>query len=112
MRGSTDFNDLAEYRCFVDEIVARKNARCAKRSDAERAVLQSLPSMRTSDYEEVRVMVTSSGGFTLREVFSTVRSRLIGHRPRVRLYDGRLTLFLGGTHHFTPPLWRPYRLAQ
>src|SRR3546814_1470298 len=31
MRGSADFDDLAEYRCFFDEIVARKNARCAKR---------------------------------------------------------------------------------
>ena len=96
MRGSADFNDLAEYRCFVDEIVARKNARCAKRIDAERAALQSLPSMRTSDYEEVLVMVTSSGGFTLRKVFYTVPSRLIGHRLRVRLYDDRLELFLGG----------------
>lgn len=36
MRGSADFDDLAEYRCFVDEIVARKNARCAKRIDPER----------------------------------------------------------------------------
>src|SRR3546814_5693114 len=69
MRGSDDFDDLAEYRCFVDEIVARKNARCAKRIDAERAALQSLPSMRTSDYEEGLDMVTSSGGFTLRQVF-------------------------------------------
>ncbi len=33
------------------------------------------------------VTVTSSGGFTLRKVFYTVPSRLIGHRLRVRLYD-------------------------
>jgi len=31
-------------------------------------------------------------------VFYTVPSRLIGHRLRVRLYDDRLKLFLGGTH--------------
>src|SRR3546814_19430053 len=68
MRGSADFDELAEYRRFIDEVVARKNARNAKRIDAERAVLQSLPGMRTSDYEEVLVMVTSSGGFTLRKL--------------------------------------------
>jgi transposase InsO family protein len=50
LRGSADFDDLAGYRRFIDEIVARKNARCAKRIDAERAALQSLPGMRTSDY--------------------------------------------------------------
>src|SRR3546814_12021762 len=78
MRGSADFDELAEYRRFIDEVVARKNARSAKRIDAERAVLPSLPGMRTSDYEEVLVMVTPTGGFTLRKVFYTVPSRLIG----------------------------------
>jgi hypothetical protein len=51
-------------------------------------------------------MVTSSGGFTLRKVFYTVPSRLIGHRLRVRLYDDRLELFLGGTPLFTLPRGR------
>src|SRR3546814_2847923 len=31
MRGSTDFNDLAEYRCFVGENVARKKDRKSTR---------------------------------------------------------------------------------
>jgi len=41
--------------------------------------------------------VTSSGGFTLRRVFYTVPSRLVGHQLRVRLYDDRLELFVGGS---------------
>ena len=41
--------------------------------------------------------MTSSGGFLLKKVFYTVPSRLIGHRLRVRLYDDRLDLFIGGT---------------
>ncbi|HZT55190.1 MAG TPA: hypothetical protein VFA35_03120, partial [Burkholderiaceae bacterium] len=55
----------------------------------------------TCDYEETFVYVTSSGGFTLREVFYTVPPRLIGHRLRVRLYDDRLELLLG-----RPCSWR------
>ena len=97
MRGSRDFDDLAAYRRFVGEIVSRHNARRAKAIGAERAALRALPNRRTGDYEETLVTVTSSGGFTLRKVFYTVPSRLIGHRLRVRLYDDRLDLFIGGT---------------
>lgn len=97
MRGSRDFDDLLAYRRFVDEIVSRHNARRAKAVEAERALLRALPNRRTADYEETLVAVTTSGGFTLRKVFYTVPSRLIGHRLRVRLYDDRLDLFVGGT---------------
>jgi len=97
LRGSTDFTDLAAYRCFIDELVSRCNARNAKRIDTERAELQDLPHRRTSDYEEITVRITSAGGFRLRKVFYTVPSRLIGHRLRVRLFDDRLELFVGGT---------------
>lgn len=97
LRGSAEFTDLTAYRRFIDEIVSRHNARNSKRIDAERPLLQLLPTARTCDYEETRVYVTSAGGFTLRKVFYTVPSRLIGHRLRVRLYDDRLELFLGGT---------------
>ncbi len=97
MRGTRDFDDLAGYRLFLDEIVSRKNAHHAKRIAAERIVLQQLPGQRTCDHEETIVTVTSSGGFTLKKVFYTVPSRLIGHRLRVRLYDDRLELFIGAT---------------
>lgn len=97
LRGVAEFADLGAYRRFIDEIVSRKNARNGKRIDAERALLQSLPRERTCDWEETFVYVTSSGGFTLRKVFYTVPSRLIGHRLRVRLYDDRLDLLLGAT---------------
>src|SRR5208283_3277743 len=97
MRGTADFDDLPCYRAFISEIVSRKNAHHAKRIAAERPALQPLPGQRTCDYEETIVTVTSSGGFTLKKVFYTVPSRLIGHRLRVRLYDDRLELFIGGT---------------
>lgn len=106
MRGSSNFDDLAAYRRFVDEIVSRCNVRHSKRIDVERAELQELPVRRTSDYEEVTVRVTSSGGFTLRKVFYTVPSRLIGHRLRVRLFDDRLDIFIGGTQLMTLPRGR------
>ncbi len=97
LRGSARFDDLAAYRRFVGELVSRKNRRNGARIDAERPHLQRLPERRSCDYEETVVAVTSSSGFTLRKVFYTVPSRLIGHRLRVRLHDDRLELFVGGT---------------
>ena len=60
--------------------------------------MRPLPPRRAEDGEEAVVIVTSAGGFTLRKVFYSVPSRLIGHRLRVRLHDDRLELFLGATH--------------
>jgi len=108
MRGTPDFPDLPGYRAFVDEIVGRRNAARAKRIAAERAHLQPLPANRTTDFEEVFVTVSSTGGFTLRKVFYTVPSRLIGHRLRVRLYDDRLEVFMGGTQLLTLPRGRAH----
>ena len=107
LRGSADFDDLDAYRAFIAEAVGCANAHRAKRITAERAVLRDLPAMCAADYEETSVLVTSSSGFTLKRVFYTVPSRLIGHRLGVRLYDDRLELFLSGTRHLTLPRGRP-----
>jgi transposase InsO family protein len=107
LRGSRDFADLAAYRRFVDEVVGRRNARNRKRIEIERTALKPLPDRRTTDYEEARVLVTSSGGFILRRVFYSVPSRLIGHRLNVHLYDDRLDCFLGSTKLVTLRRGRP-----
>jgi hypothetical protein len=107
LRGGRDFETLDSYRQFTDQIVGRHNARHRKQIDLERSKLRLLPMRRTTDYEDARVTVTSSGGFTLRKVFYTVPSRLIGHRLRVRLYDDRLECFLGSSHLMTLRRGRP-----
>jgi hypothetical protein len=49
LRGSAAFDDVADYRRFVAELVSRKNRRQAARIEAERAHLQSLPEQRACD---------------------------------------------------------------
>jgi hypothetical protein len=87
--------------------LSRKNARNERRITAERARLQPLPAQRTCDYEDTSVVVTSSGGFTLKRVFYTVPSRLVGHRLRVKLYDDRLELHIGASRLLTLVRGRP-----
>lgn len=108
LRGSRDFDTLEAYRRFLAEIVGRRNARLEKRLALERPILQPLPARRTTDYEETIVTVTATSGFTLRKVFYSVPSRLIGHRLRVRLYDDRLECFLGTTPLMTLRRGRPH----
>jgi len=112
MRGSSAFDALDSYRRFIAELVSRRNARHRSRIDVERAALSALPPQRTDDFEEVQVRVTSSGGFTLRKVFYSVPSRLIGHRLRVRLYDDRLALFIGSTPLMSLPRGRAERSGK
>ena len=107
VRPRSRLDDLDAYRCFVDEVVGRRNRRNSKRLDIERPSLLALPAHRTSDYEEKLLTVTSRSGFTLRKVFYTVPSRLIGHRLRVRLFDDRLECFLGSTQLMTLRRGRP-----
>ena len=107
LRGSGDFDSLAGYRAFIDEVVGRRNAHRRARIDIERAALKPLPRQRAEDFDTARVRVTSSSGFILRKVFYTVPSRLIGHQLTARLHDERLELFLGATPLMQLPRGRP-----
>ena len=109
LRGSRDFPDLAGYRQFVAELTSRLNGRRDARIQTERAELIPLPTQRTDDFEETLVRVTSSSGFTLRKVFYSVPSRLIGHRLRVRLFDDRLELLVGSQRLMSVPRGRAHR---
>lgn len=106
LRGSRDFDTLADYRAFIDEVVGRHNARHGARIEAERACLSALPTLRSDDFETHSVRVTSSGGFILKKVYYSVPSRLRDHRLRVRLYDDRLELFIGNSPLETLPRGR------
>jgi hypothetical protein len=90
-------------------VITAATVHCLERA-AFRALLLARPAIvnrRTTDYEEARVRVTSSGGFILRRVFYSVPSRLIGHRLNVHLYDDRLDCFLGATKLRTLQRGRP-----
>jgi hypothetical protein len=88
-------------------VVGRRNVRNRKQIEIERTALKQLPERRTSDYEEARVLVTSSGGFILRRVFYSVPSRLIGRRLNVHLYDDRMlswSIIVGSVERWELPM--------
>jgi hypothetical protein len=97
LRGSRDFATIDDYRRFVDMAVARRNKQRATAVQAERAHLRPLPQRRTTDFTEIVVPVTRTGGFLVKSIFYSAPSQLIGQRLRVHLYDDRIEAFLGGT---------------
>jgi len=97
VRGSNDFANLAAYQAFIQEVVARKNARRRDLVQVELKALRALPVHRTTDYSTATVTVTSSGTMSVRKAIYTVPSRLVGTRLKVHIYDDRLICFLGAT---------------
>lgn len=97
LRGSRDFASIEDYRRFVDILVARRNRQRVTAVQAERAHLRPLPLRRTTDFTEIVVPVTRTGGFLVKSIFYSAPSQLIGQRLRVHLYDDRLEAFLGST---------------
>lgn len=106
LRGSRDFNNLADYEEFINLIVAKINRQCKTRFDEEKSHLQDLPSRRTNDFSELHVKVNSSSTITVKRVLYTVPSRLVGSALLVHIYDDRLALFYG--HELTLTLPRLY----
>ena len=68
LRGSRDFDDLAAYRRFVDEVVGRRNARNAQADRARaRRRCKQLPDAPDHRLRGGRSSpVTSTSGFILR----------------------------------------------
>lgn len=95
LRGNNDFSTLDEYRQFVTQQVLRHNQRNHDLLRQELVHLKPLPSRRCADYEELSVRVSSSSTITVRLVVYSVPSRLIGQMLKVRLWDDRLSCYIG-----------------
>lgn len=95
LRGSNDFQSLEEYRRFVTQQVLRHNQRNQDLVQQELAFLTPLPRNRCADYEEFSVRVSSSSTINVKFVVYSVPSRLIGQMLKVRLWDDRLSCYVG-----------------
>lgn len=95
LRGNNNFSSLEEYRQFVTQQVLRHNQRNQDLVRQELTHLKPLPRRRCADYEELPVRVSSSSTINVRLVVYSVPSRLIGQMLKVRLWDDRLSCYVG-----------------
>lgn len=101
LRGSSDFESVAAYQQFLDEIVNRINGNNQDKIAEESKHLQSLPLRKTIDYTEEVHGVTTSSTVNVKRCLYTVPSRLIGETLRVHIHHDRLEFYLGTTHVFS-----------
>ncbi len=101
IRGSNDFDSFEDYCAFVSKSTAKKNSKRTKRFLEEKKYLKPLPGHRSQDFKVETAVVNTSSIILVRQIRYSVHSRLIGHRLKVHVYDGRLECFLGTEHVHT-----------
>jgi len=107
LRNSRDFIDLATYRLWIHDQVARINARGDRQLQAERPFLAALPAHPPVTWQPVPVKVTTFSTIIVRKGVYSVPSSLRGLRLMVHLFDDRLECFLGSSPVLTVTRVRP-----
>jgi transposase InsO family protein len=97
LRGSSDFETLADYQAFLSEVGDDYNRPRLGRLEQEKAALRPLPPFRFADYDIEQLTVRRTSTIEVRRVVYSVPPRLIGQRLTVRIFQDRLQLLLGRT---------------
>lgn len=92
LRGSRDFASRDAYAAFVNEIRNRMNDERQVAIDAEKALLEPLPTTRLPDFTDYDMQVRSWSTIRVRGQTYSVPSRLIGHEVTVRVFTEHLEI--------------------
>jgi hypothetical protein len=95
LRESVDFQSVAEYQQFIEQVTERLNQTCWERFEVEKAHLSALPAYRYPDYEVLSAKVTTHSTINVRCITYTVPSRLKGETLTIHLHHDRLIGFVG-----------------
>lgn len=110
LRGNNDFDSVAEYEAWIQNIVLQSNRRNAKQLALEKEALQMLPHYKVMDYELMSINVSSLSIIVVKNMTYSVPSRLAGHTLTLHLYQHTIEAYLGGSHVLS--LTRKYRHEQ
>lgn len=87
LRGSNDFNSIADYEKFLRAIAGQLNAGRSPLFKEELNVLRGLPARRFNDYKDIdNIKVGKSSTIHLQHNTYSVHSRLIGEKVKARIY--------------------------
>jgi hypothetical protein len=94
VRGSRDFEDVAAWQQFVDEVCRRTN-RSRGRVAEELVCMRELDVSRLPEFEELTAVVSEWSTIRVKYNAYSVASRLIGRELRVRIYEDRIEAYFG-----------------
>jgi hypothetical protein len=101
LRGSSDFNTVAEYESWLQEVARKANRLRQKRLQEELEVMKPLRVKRLPEFSEVDVRVSEGSTIRVKANVYSVPSRLKGELVRLRIYDDRLEIYYAQKHQFS-----------
>jgi hypothetical protein len=93
LRGSRDFDRLADYEAFVGQIMHQRNQHRRQRLAHEVAVMKPLTAGPLHPYQEVRVKVNRNSLIRVQANLYSVPTHLIGQQVSVRIYEWHLEVY-------------------
>jgi hypothetical protein len=96
LRGSRDFLSRGEYATWLGCVLEKRNAQRGARLKDEIDAMRPLGVRRLPAYAVVDVRVGSGSTIRVKDHTYSVPSRLIGEMVRVRIFEERIAVYLGG----------------
>lgn len=110
LRGNNEFDSLASYEAWLQDVVLQSNRRNSKNFVIEKAALQALPIHKTADYEVTSLKVSNLSMIVYKNMTYSMPSRLSGHTLTAHIYQNRIDCYLGGSQVLS--FARKYRIHQ
>jgi hypothetical protein len=95
LRGSRDFQNVAAWQRFIDEVNRKANKARSRRVAEELKVMRELNVARLPEYVELTSVVSEWCTIRVKHNGYSVPSRLIGHELKIHLYEDRIEAYLG-----------------
>lgn len=96
LRGSRDFDSVADYEGWLEQVLEKANRLRGQRLVEEMAAMRLIVASRLPDWTELEVRVSCWSTIYVKFNTYSVPSRLRGERVRVRLYDEKLEVYFAG----------------
>jgi hypothetical protein len=97
LRGSRDFEDVAAWQRFVDEVNRKANKARSRRVTEELSVMRELSVDKLPEYKELTSVVSEWSTIRVKHNGYSVPSRLIGHELKIHLYEDHIEAYLGNS---------------
>lgn len=108
LRGSRDFDSLADYEAFVGQVLNKRNQRRQQRLQEELAVMKPLTASPLWPYQEVRLKVNRGSLIRVQHNVYSVPTHLIGQEVTVRIFEWHLEVY----YRQTQVEWLPRLVGQ
>jgi hypothetical protein len=95
LRGSRDFESVAAWQQFIDEVLRKANKARGRRVAEELRVMRELNVEKLPEYQELTSVVSEWSTIRVKHNGYSVPSRLIGHELKIRLFEDRIDAYLG-----------------